>query len=263
MPGEPWPSAKPGLTPHHLLASIGSGALASSSPCRCPRPGGNRTSCVVLAQGAKVGPPHRAGCRSGRAGPARVPPWLGPEHQVGPTAHTRTRWRRPLSARPRRPSAHCVGSFSGGSGRRAPWCQTPTAPRQLSRGLRGPSGARWSHRLQVPAAPPWAPRPRVETLPAVRAAGSRAAFARGQAGRGGRPSGRGVGAGGGGSVASPAAAAKGSFQEVAILDPFSRSRPGGARPAAGSSPSRPRRSFQPGRPGTRSPWRPRTWNAAR
>lgn len=56
-----------------------------------------------------------------------------------------------------------------------------------------------------------------------------------------------AGGGGGGSAASPAAAAKGSFQEVAILDPFSRSRPGGARPAAGLSPSRPR-VLAPARP---------------
>lgn len=90
--------------------------------------------------------------------------------------------------------------------------------------------------------------------------------ARGRAGPGGEAGPAGGGGGGGGSAASPAAAAaaaKGSFQEVAILDPFSRSRPGGARPAAGLSLSRPRRSLQPARPARSSPWRLLTWNASR
>lgn len=82
--------------------------------------------------------------------------------------------------------------------------------------------------LQVPAAPAASTsRPAAETPGRFQPRGACCAGV--ERGREAGP----AGGGGARSAASPAAAAKGSFQEVAILDPFSRSRPGGARPATG------------------------------
>lgn len=143
---------------------------------------------------------------------------------------------------------HCPHHGTGFLARGGPATTTPARPQPPRDTRTGPWPPRHcppgppTRGLQVPAALA-ACTSRLAAETPGRPSGARAALVAGPGGEAGP-----AGGGGGGSATSPAAAAKGSFQEVAILDPFSRSRPGGARPAAGWSPSRPGCSPRPARP---------------